>query len=119
MNEYLRKIGLIEGVDTREGMDNTAQDIEFYLEIVRDYIEEVPVSELKSTYDARDWKGYQLNAHKIKSSSYTIGAKLIGDEAKEIESSVKDNDLEFIESHHQKFLDDVENLLERLKEAVA
>ena len=62
-------------------------------------------SAIRSAYEAKDWPSYTIEVHALKSSSRQIGAMELSDMAAALESASKEQNTEFIESHHEAMLD--------------
>jgi PAS domain S-box-containing protein len=74
-------------------------DKEFEKDLLGDYFKdaEIKLETLKEFISQRNLKKIQELAHTLKGSSYSVGAKAIGDEALGIEISAKSNDIESVE----------------------
>lgn len=74
-------------------------DKEFEKDLLSDYFKdaEIKLETLKEYISQRNLKKIQELAHTLKGSSYSVGAKAIGDEALGIEISAKSNDIESVE----------------------
>ena len=55
---------------------------------------------IQAAFDASDLKNYQILVHALKSTSLSIGAKTLSEQAKILESAAKENDLEKIHANH-------------------
>lgn len=69
-----------------------------YLDVLSSYREEVAenIELIKDYYTLKDWKNYEILVHALKSSSLTIGAGTLSEEAKAHEMAAKSGDEEFI-----------------------
>lgn len=52
-------------------------------------------------YESGDWAAYAVKVHALKSTSLTIGAKELSDQAKELELAGKSQDEDFIRKNHE------------------
>ncbi len=80
----------------KERLDKiTAGDLEFEKDLLNSYIIDVhnKMSTLNNLIEIQDFEKIIDVAHSIKGSSYSVGAKRIGDEAFAIEISAKSNDI--------------------------
>ena len=55
---------------------------------------------IQEKFDARDWKGYQILVHALKSTSMSIGAEKLSERAKDLEFAAKNKDSEKILAGH-------------------
>ena len=64
------------GLNTDEGVKFCANDVPFYLEMLREFVSAQPDKEktLNECYDNEDWKNYQIHVHALKSNLRSIGA---------------------------------------------
>ncbi|WP_337872117.1 ATP-binding protein [Ignavibacterium sp.] len=74
-------------------------DKEFEKDLLGDYFKdaEIKLETLKEFISQKNLRKIQELAHTLKGSSYSVGAKAIGDEALGIEISAKSNDIESVE----------------------
>lgn len=81
-------------------------DQDFYMEVLtiayQVYLERYP--QLNSYYENKDFKNYTILVHSIKSGAANIGAMKLSDMARALEEAGKNNDCEFIEDNHKKFI---------------
>ena len=78
-------------IDFDIGLATCCGDEDFLMELLQDYTELPIKEELQNYYDNEDCKHYCVRVHGFKSSSYSIGAKQIGDLACEIEMLTKES----------------------------
>ena len=96
------------------GISYCGDDEEFYVDILRSYLEENVLSALNDLYMKSDWRSYKVKVHALKSSSRYIGADDISDKAKLLEYAAKDNDISYINTNHYKFIWEYEVLLKKI-----
>lgn len=90
-------------------------DKEFYQEILNDYAQSDKAVELERFFAARDWNNYKTIIHGLKSTSLTIGAISLSEEAKALEAAAKSGDESYILSHHQGTMENYTSLLGKLQ----
>jgi len=104
--ERLKQISLGDGIFEKDLLGDYLVDTEQKLHLLR----ELHLSgELKGIVDV---------AHTLKGSSYSVGAKLVGDEALGIELSAKNNDLENVEERLTKLAKSIRETREVLKSKI-
>ena len=96
------------------GISYCGDDEEFYVDILRSYLEENVLSALNDLYMKSDWRSYKVKVHALKSSSRYIGADDISDKAKLLEYAARDNDISYINTNHYKFIWEYEVLLKKI-----
>jgi len=92
-------------------------DEEVYKEIAQVYIEtaEEKIIDLDKYYDEKDWKGFEVVVHGIKSSSLSVGAQKLSEHAKALEYAAKEGNAEFIEDNYFTLLTLYQEALAELK----
>ena len=55
---------------------------------------------IQEAYDAKDWDGYTVKVHALKSTSRTIGAATLSELAEKLEKAGKAKDLPYITEMH-------------------
>ena len=70
---------------------------------------------LKELYGKQDWENYQIQVHALKSTSRSIGAVGVSEQAKQLEQAAKEKDISYIKEHHEEMMKEYEKLLEKLK----
>lgn len=117
-----KKVGLIEQLggllDTATGLGYCCNSEDFYREMLLAYLDSQKVEQIKESYQKEDWENYRILVHALKSTSLSIGAVDVSEQAKALEMAAKENDLDFIREHHSGMLADYQSLLSGLSEAV-
>jgi len=106
----------ITGVDVEKGIMLTGGTIEYYMETLATfYIDgQKRVDEIAGCLVSEDISMYITNVHAMKSASANIGAKEVSDRAMALEIAAIDNDMDFVKSNNDPFLDELQNLLENI-----
>lgn len=68
--------------------------------------------------ESKDWDNYRILVHALKSTSLTIGAVALSEEAKALEMAAKDEDVDYILSHHQEVMEKYTGLLNVLRKVL-
>ncbi|MCR5595443.1 MAG: Hpt domain-containing protein [Lachnospiraceae bacterium] len=94
------------GLDTEAGLKYSYGDKAFYVEIMGDYINEYAdkSTRLESYYEGNVYREYQVLVHSIKSTSRTIGATALSEEAKRLEDAAAEENASYIKEHHEPFM---------------
>lgn len=96
------------------GMEYCGDDEEFYMDILRSYLEDNVLTILNDLYMKSDWRTYKVRVHGLKSSSRYVGADDISEKARQLEFAARDNDITFINMNHYKFMWQYEVLLKKI-----
>ncbi len=94
------------GINVQLGLDYCGGEEEFYLEMLRMFRSQANAKkdEIISLYDSANWKDYATKVHALKSTSLTIGAERLADQAKLLEKAGKKEDIEYIRHGHPTLL---------------
>ncbi len=101
-------------LDTKTGMGYCMEDEEFYIEMIRTYIESDKREVLIEAFNTEDWKLYENYAHAVKSGSLNIGAVTLSEHAKSLEFAAKDDNYEYIKEHHNDFIGEYSDMIDKL-----
>lgn len=88
-------------IDHEKGLTYCGGSEDFLKEIISMYAADDKRAEIQKAYDEKDWDGYRILIHTVKSTSRTIGAMELGDEAQELENAVKELDEDMICKMHE------------------
>lgn len=101
---------IIEGIDTDEVTGHYNGSLEEYNELLTLYCLDGKrkLDVLQELWEERDYEGYGIEVHALKSASANVGAMRLSSRAKEQEKAVNRGDLAFVDSHIQKLLAEYE-----------
>ncbi|MCR4842265.1 MAG: response regulator [Eubacterium sp.] len=108
----------IPGMDIKSGIDYCGGDKSFYLGIVAEYLKVDRAADIERTRSEGDGDNYTLYVHSLKSTSYSIGARELGDDAKNMEIASSEGDKDYIDSHHEDLVGKYRRLREGLERAM-
>ncbi len=91
-------------IDTRMGLKYCLGDRTFYQKVLVNFSNSNDGRRLEELYRQENWQEYAVTVHAIKSTSLTIGAVRLSDDAKALEYAARDNWVDFIREHHQPFM---------------
>lgn len=113
--DVMKCLGDIPELDVQTGLVY-CMDEEFYEEMLKEYMHGDKEALLNQFFEAKDWNSYATTVHALKSTSLTIGAAALSDEAKALEMAAKDGDESYIASHHNAVMEHYRNLLNQLQQ---
>jgi len=73
---------------------------EFTIQMLTTFADGGKAEKIQEKFSARDWKGYQILVHALKSTAMSIGAEKLSGQAKILEQAAKDKDAEKILARH-------------------
>lgn len=100
------------------GLEYCANDESFYIEMLGEYVNDEKSKSIRSTFERRDWKNYQILVHSLKGMSLTIGAENVYEIAKNIDLACKDQRFDYIQEHHAELLGVYESLISELRKGL-
>lgn len=97
---------IIEGIDTDEVAAHYTGSLEEYRELLELYCLDGRRKQkvLQELWEEKDYKGYGIEVHALKSASANVGAMRVSGMAKEQEKAVKRGDFTFVDHHVSKLL---------------
>lgn len=94
------------GINVQLGLDYCCGEDGFYMEMLDMFYTqaEKKKSEIVALYDAADWDEYTVKVHALKSTSMTIGAEGLAEQARLLEQAGKTKDINYIRHNHDALL---------------
>lgn len=108
----------LEGIDVELGMSYCMDDESFYREVLEEYANSDKTEELNTLLNSGDWENYRVKVHAVKSTSLTIGAKALYEEALELENACKEGDIDTIIDKHGICLEDYGQIIQTVRNAL-
>jgi HPt (histidine-containing phosphotransfer) domain-containing protein len=117
--EFWEKVNDIEGLSVQIGLERVSGQADIYEDALKLLVKEIEkcIGNLKEFLAADDMHNFTIVAHSIKSSLANIGALELSSRAYELEISSGRKDNDFCASALQAFLDSLDSLRNKLKEA--
>ena len=112
--EPLQRLEQLEGLDVKTGLTYCMNEEDFYVDMLQEYVKGDKTSTLDEFFDKQDWSNYRTTVHALKSTSLTIGAVHLSEAAKALEMAAKDEDAEYIRSHHKDTIEEYVKLIDQL-----
>ncbi len=90
------------GINVPLGLDYCCGEEGFYLEMLQMFCDQAieKRAEIDFLYETSNWADYAVKVHALKSTSLTIGAELLADQAKLLEQAGKKGNAEYIRHGH-------------------
>jgi signal transduction histidine kinase/CheY-like chemotaxis protein len=106
----------ILGLDIQQALTRYGGDEEIFLTILRSYMNNTPIMiEAIRGVSLETLTDYSIKIHGIKGSSYGISAESVGRQAEALEKAAKTGNIDFITVHNSDFIEEVEKLVQNLK----
>jgi HPt (histidine-containing phosphotransfer) domain-containing protein len=109
------------GVDVKRGIFLSGGTLALYLETLVIFCKDglKKIKELTACLEAGDLPLYTVHVHALKSAAANIGANGLSMAAKELEAAGAKNDLAFIEANSERFIMDLESLMNIISNALS
>ena len=100
-------------INAKEGLKRCAGIHEIYIESLEAFVEDGNdgLNEIPQSLQSGDLNSYSTHVHGIKSALHTIGADDISQKAYDLELAANNNDLDYIKSHNDAFIDSLTTLV--------
>jgi CheY-like chemotaxis protein/HPt (histidine-containing phosphotransfer) domain-containing protein len=112
---FIERLKAIGELDTSVGMDYCMDNEEFYQEMLEVYLTSAKAESMTQYFAAQDWENYRITVHALKSTSLTIGAVELSEQAKALEMACKENNITYVQDNHMVVLKRYEGFLDALK----
>jgi CheY-like chemotaxis protein/HPt (histidine-containing phosphotransfer) domain-containing protein len=114
----MERLKAIDELDIAMGMGYCMDDTDFYQEMLKEFLNSGKKDALDQYFDAQDWENYRIVIHALKSTSLTIGAAELSEQAKALELACKQNDIKYVQDNHTAVMERYVALLGELREAL-
>ena len=72
----------------------------FLIQMLTTFTDGKKADKIQEKFEAGDWKNYQILVHALKSTSLSVGAENLSEQAKSLEMAAKNNSIEEIQANH-------------------
>lgn len=106
---------LSDFLDEATGLAYCMNDRRFYKEMLGEYVNGDKTAELVEYFDKEDFEYYRITVHAVKSTSLTIGAIKVSDDAKALEMACKESNFAYVKQNHEAFMQEYKTLIQVLR----
>ncbi len=94
-------------LDIATGMIYCGGMEEMYREFLKMFCEKQSEksNELEKNYVQEDWENYRIHVHALKSTSLSIGGKVLSEQAEALEKAAKEERIDYIRKHHRTMIE--------------
>jgi CheY-like chemotaxis protein/anti-sigma regulatory factor (Ser/Thr protein kinase) len=118
MDDAVKRISDIDGIDVSKGLKRYDENIETYFQILRSYAGSVKTRlEKIAVFNADELNDYKIHVHAVKGASFDIFADQIGELAKKLEDAAGNGDISYINEFNPGFLKSAHEFVNNLDEA--
>ena len=87
-------------INLETGLKYCMDSKSFLIQMLTTYTDAKRAEKIQEAYDSADWKNYQILVHALKSTSLSIGAESLSEQAKTLELAAKENNFDKIHAGH-------------------
>ena len=87
-------------INLETGLKYCMDSKSFLIQMLTTYTDAKRAEKIQEAFDSADWKNYQILVHALKSTSLSIGAESLSEQAKSLELAAKDNNFDEIHAGH-------------------
>ncbi|MCR5690707.1 MAG: response regulator [Eubacterium sp.] len=102
-------------LDTTRALEYCDGDLEFYKGMLREFMEDSQVENLERLFKEEKWDEYRMTMHTVVGNALAIGASKLSEEARKIESMLRDKRREAATGYHEKFVNHYQRVIRRLR----
>ncbi len=99
-------------------MSYFADNEDFYHEMIQCYLDNSSYEDIQKSFDNQDWENYRILVHALKSTSLSIGAVELSNQAKELEFAAKEGRIDDIYRGHDAMITKYHHLLEQIHQVL-
>ena len=109
----------LAGIDPEVGLRFCQGDKDLYRSIIIDYAQtsDEKMRNIINYFSKEDWKNYAICVHALKSTSKTIGANDLSDNALRLEMAANESDASLIRAEHDNMLAQYQKAVEAIRKA--
>lgn len=106
----------IENVNVRAGIRNTGGTLDGYMDILATFYEDAKRMRklVQETLQDGDMGLYTIYTHALSSALISIGADVLGQQAKDLENAGRQNDMELLQMRTGRFLQELDIMIENI-----
>lgn len=93
----------LQGISVEDGLRNCGGNKNAYIRVLNTFAASNLLAGLEEYLEKKDPQNYSVIAHSIKGACRNIGALEVGDIAYDMELAGKNNDMEYLQTHHKEF----------------
>jgi len=107
-------------IDIETGLHYCGGDLDFYKTLLLQIATEAKdkIRSLTQFYDKKAWKDYEIIIHAVKSTTKTVGAMSVSEDALKLEKAATEGDEEYISANHERVLESYKTLISGILSAL-
>ncbi|MDO5574229.1 MAG: ATP-binding protein [bacterium] len=120
VEQFSQVFARVENLNIKEALERCSDDTSILHEVIKIYVASSndTLERISNALEGDNYKNYATEVHGIKSSSKSIGANMLAEEAYRLEMAGKEDHIQYIEEHNEGFLVVYRLLIKQLKAAL-
>ena len=102
-------------INLEVGLQYCMNSKSFLTQMFTTYTDDKRAEKIQAAFDSGDVKNYQILVHALKSTSLSIGAEALSEQAKALELAAKDNNVEEIRQNHGDLMENYQKVCTEIK----
>lgn len=102
-------------INLETGLKYCMDSKSFLIQMFTTFTDAKRAEKIQEAFDSADWKNYQILVHALKSTSLSIGAEKLSEQAKSLEMAAKDGKIEEITANHGELMSSYEKIRLEIK----
>ena len=102
-------------INLETGLKYCMDSKSFLIQMFTTFTDAKRAEKVQEAFDSADWKNYQILVHALKSTSLSIGAEKLSEQAKSLEMAAKDGNIEEITANHGELMSSYEKIRLEIK----
>ena len=91
-------------INLEVGLQYCMNSKDFFVQMLTTFTDGKKAEKIQAVFESGDWKNYQILVHALKSTSLSIGAENLSEQAKHLELAAKENKVKEIQSNHAELM---------------
>ena len=105
---------LLPEIDINAGLSFCGDSEAFYEDMLEEYVERNRLAEIEAYFMEENWEMFRISVHALKGTSLMVGLTDFSEEARLMESSVKNGDIDYVEGHYEALIKHYEEILDAI-----
>lgn len=108
-------------IDYQYGLSLNGNLKDLYQKLISIFLEtgDENMAKLRTAFEKKDWKNYEIHIHALKSSAKSLGAHSLSQESKSLELAAKENNLDYIKKKHNAVMEQFRSVMEECEKILS
>ncbi len=98
------------GIGARKAIEEYAENVDFYVEMLRSVCHSNIITEMETSFDDRDWELYRIKVHAMKGILKSVGLEDLSEICQQLQSCCDENRFELVMENHAGIMEQLRSL---------